>query len=511
MLRRLFIKLKRLKKLLRAISSKAFGNISCWVKEKQVELERLQLAELSEEAICGDIGQVQVELKNLKDAKEGFFWQQAKVLWLRDGNQSTWFFHNAIAVKRNKFTNKALFDDARNKLETHEMISSKIIEFYKGLLVTRDEIKVAIFEQGNDKAPNLDGYTAFFFKPKWSIVGDDCLTAVQHFLNTIELLTAFNATIITLVPKCENSSHIKEFGPISCCSSVYKCISKVFVNRITRYLPELISKSKRAFIKGRNIVDNTLLAHEFMRGVFWFNGFLYASLLLDFLSLLMVVSIVSLEGEGESGRDCLPTSLLLSGLLEVAAKHRAFKYHPKYLRMQLSHLSFANDLLIFAKEKLGVMTSIIGFKILKLLVRYLEVPLVSRKLSFSDCGSLIDKILAKYSSLLVHAILLPKAVLKKVSQICARFFWEVGTVLQQQVWSILAGEGSLCIAWIKEYILKGRSFWDISPNSVSSWNWRRMLKLKEVAACNVHNFPVDIVFPRSRISSNVDSLRRFGN
>ncbi|XP_016731768.1 uncharacterized protein [Gossypium hirsutum] len=507
MLRRLFIKLKRLKKLLRAISSKAFGNISCWVKEKQVELERLQLAELSEEAICGDIGQVQVELKNLKDAKEGFFRQQAKVLWLRDGNQR--FFHNAIAVKRNKFTNKALFDDARNKLETHEMISSKIIEFYKGLLVTRDEIKVAIFEQGNDKAPNLDGYTAFFFKSKWSIVGDDCLTAVQHFLNTIELLTAFNATIITLVPKCENSSHIKEFRPISCCSSVYKCISKVFVNRITRYLPELISKSKRAFIKGRNIVDNTLLAHEFMRG--WFNGFLYASLLLDFLSLLMVVPIVSLEGEGESGRDCLPTSLLLSGLLEVAAKHRAFKYHPKYLRMQLSHLSFANDLLIFAKEKLGVMTSIIGSKILKLLVRYLEVPLVSRKLSFSDCGPLIDKILAKYSSLLVHAILLPKAVLKKVSQICARFFWEVGTVLQQQVWSILAEEGSLCIAWIKEYILKGRSFWDISPNSVSSWNWRRMLKLKEVAACNVHNFPVDIVFPRSRISSNVDSLRRFGN
>lgn len=35
-------------KSLRAINSKAFGNISCWVKEKQVELEKLQLAELSE-------------------------------------------------------------------------------------------------------------------------------------------------------------------------------------------------------------------------------------------------------------------------------------------------------------------------------------------------------------------------------------------------------------------------------------------------------------------------------
>ncbi|KAH1048382.1 hypothetical protein J1N35_039166 [Gossypium stocksii] len=331
MLRRLFIKLKRLKKLLRAISSKAFGNISCWVKEKQVELERLQFAELSEVTICGDIGQVQVELKNLKDAKVGFFRQKAKVLWLRDGNQSTWFFHNAIAVKRNKFTNKALFDDARNKLETHEMSSSKIIEFYKGLigaaesltvlinsltklikLVTRDEIKVAIFEQGNDKAPNLDGYTAFFFKSTWSIVGEDFLTAVQHFLNTLELLTAFNAIIITLVPKCENPSHIKEFRPISCCSSVYKCISKVFVNRITRYLPELICKSQSAFIKGRNIVDNTLLAHEFMRG--------YCR---KHISLRCTLK-----------------------------SHGVFKYHPKCLRMQLSHLSFAKDLLIFAKDKI---------------------------------------------------------------------------------------------------------------------------------------------------------------
>lgn len=94
------------------------------------------------------------------------------------------------------------------------------------------------------------------------------------------------------------------------------------------------------------------------------------------------------------------------------------------------------------------MTSIICFKIGKLLLRYLEVPLVSRKLSFSDCGPLIDKILAKVNGWstrhlsyagrlqLIKAVpfsiqaywcmgfLLPKAVLKRVSQICVRFFRE---------------------------------------------------------------------------------------
>lgn len=49
---------------------------------------------------------------------------------------------------------------------------------------------------------------------------------------------------------------------------------------------------------------------------------------------------------------------VLSRLLEVAAKHGVFKYHPKCPRMQLSHLSFANDLLIFAKGNVDSVLSI---------------------------------------------------------------------------------------------------------------------------------------------------------
>ncbi|KAH1098011.1 hypothetical protein J1N35_014932 [Gossypium stocksii] len=41
---------------------------------------------------------------------------------------------------------------------------------------------------------------------------------------------------------------------------------------------------------------------------------------------------------------------VLSRLLKGAVKHGVFKYHPKCLRLQLSHLSFANDLLVFAKS-----------------------------------------------------------------------------------------------------------------------------------------------------------------
>ncbi|KAA3465588.1 hypothetical protein EPI10_000739 [Gossypium australe] len=40
-----------------------------------------------------------------------------------------------------------------------------------------------------------------------------------------------------------------------------------------------------------------------------------------------------------------------------------------------------------------------------------------------------------------------------------RGIWENGTRV------ILAGEGSLWVTWIKEYVLKGHTFWEVAPSS----------------------------------------------
>ncbi|TYG69270.1 hypothetical protein ES288_D05G218100v1 [Gossypium darwinii] len=92
------------------------------------------------------------------------------------------------------------------------------------------------------------------------------LIFLQQLSSIYQLLPAFNATTITFVPICEHPKHVKEFRPIACYTTVYKCLSKVLVNRITLYLLGLILKSQSAFIKGRNINDNILLAYELMRG-----------------------------------------------------------------------------------------------------------------------------------------------------------------------------------------------------------------------------------------------------
>ena len=114
--------------------------------------------------------------------------------------------------------------------------------------------------------------------------------------------------------------------------------------------------------------------------------------------------------------------------------HGVFQYHPKCKRVRITHLCFADDLLIFAK---GNMDSIKGiqqvlmqfysfsglqlnntkseifssgitnellegihqeFKIGKLPVRYLEVPLVTRRLLAKDCGPLMDRLKARITN-----------------------------------------------------------------------------------------------------------------
>ncbi|KAL9686042.1 hypothetical protein QQ045_023497 [Rhodiola kirilowii] len=55
---------------------------------------------------------------------------------------------------------------------------------------------------------------------------------------------------------------MEEFRPISLTSVMSKTVAKVIVNRLQQILPEIISPAQSAFIKGRLITDNFLIAHE---------------------------------------------------------------------------------------------------------------------------------------------------------------------------------------------------------------------------------------------------------
>jgi hypothetical protein len=55
---------------------------------------------------------------------------------------------------------------------------------------------------------------------------------------------------------------VTQFRPISLANFIYKVISKILANRLKPLLHKIISSNQSAFLKGRSIHDNSILAHE---------------------------------------------------------------------------------------------------------------------------------------------------------------------------------------------------------------------------------------------------------
>ncbi|KAL0323598.1 UNVERIFIED_CONTAM: hypothetical protein Sangu_1979100 [Sesamum angustifolium] len=60
------------------------------------------------------------------------------------------------------------------------------------------EVKTAVFQISDNKAPGPDGYTSCFFKKAWNIVGDLVCSAVMDFFRSGRMLRQLNHTIIAL-------------------------------------------------------------------------------------------------------------------------------------------------------------------------------------------------------------------------------------------------------------------------------------------------------------------------
>lgn len=93
-------------------------------------------------------------------------------------------------------------------------------------------------------------------------MGDDVVTAVLNVLQGGDMPSKWNDTTIVLIPKVRRPTHIKDLRPISLCNVIYKLVSKVIANRLKRILPKVISQSQSAFVPGRLISDNILIAYE---------------------------------------------------------------------------------------------------------------------------------------------------------------------------------------------------------------------------------------------------------
>ncbi|XP_021725640.1 uncharacterized protein LOC110692867 [Chenopodium quinoa] len=90
------------------------------------------------------------------------------------------------------------------------------------------------------------------------------MSAIRYFFAHGYLLKEWNRTFFTLLPKVDHPETPPQFRPIGLCNVLYKCIAKCLSHRLRRVLPSLISDTQNAFVPGRIMADNGLLAHELL-------------------------------------------------------------------------------------------------------------------------------------------------------------------------------------------------------------------------------------------------------
>ena len=127
---------------------------------------------------------------------------------------------------------------------------------------TKAEFRSAIFSMHPDKCSGPDGYSPGFYQHFWNLCSDDIFKECCAWLDTGQFPPDLNITNIALIPKGSSQVSMKDWRPIALCNVLYKIIAKVLANRLKPVLSQCISDNQYAFVPGRSILDNAMVAIE---------------------------------------------------------------------------------------------------------------------------------------------------------------------------------------------------------------------------------------------------------
>ncbi|XP_010462974.1 PREDICTED: uncharacterized protein LOC104743614 [Camelina sativa] len=421
-------------------------------------------------------------------------------------------------------------------------------------VVSGEEIKKVLFSMLNDKSPRPDGFTSEFYKSTWELLGAEFVLAVQSFFAKGFLPKGINSTILALIPKKVSTMEMKDYRPISCCNVIYKVISKIIANRLKRVLPKFVSVNQSTFVKDRLLIENVLLTTELIKNYHKdslsgrcaikidiskaFDSFQWSFLskvlsavqfpptFIHWIMFCVTTTSFSVQVNGELAgffrsswglsQGCSLSPYLfvicmdvLSKLLDKAAGDRLFGYHPRCQNLGLTHLSFADDLMVLYDGKVRSIEGIV--EVFTQFSKMSGLSISMEKSTLYVVGNVPPLDTADSHFLLG----LSRECITEINSLCSAFLWS-GTELNSRkakvaweevfkprtegglglrslqeantvcclklIWRLVSNGESLWVQWAHTNLLKGASFWSVkSTLTLGSWIWTKLLKYRDMA------------------------------
>ena len=127
---------------------------------------------------------------------------------------------------------------------------------------TIEEIKTTLFNCNASKAPGPGGLSFAFYQACWDFVKSDLYKLFACFYFHDLDISKLNLAYVCLIPKKEITPSISNYKPISLINCSFKLITKLLADRLAKVMDFLIDDTQTTFIKGRNIMDNVVVATE---------------------------------------------------------------------------------------------------------------------------------------------------------------------------------------------------------------------------------------------------------
>ncbi|GJY80161.1 RNA-directed DNA polymerase, eukaryota [Tanacetum coccineum] len=268
-------KLQELKKIIRTWIKDNNKQRVCTkrsISEEMRDIDKiLDTGGVSESLLCRR-NSLKCQLHDIKALEAMDSMQKSKVKWAVEGDENTKFFHGIINKKRTQLAVRGVFNDGvwltdpilvkkafqdhyASQFKNPNLTRFKINFTFPNRLsqdqvddmervVSWDEIRLAVWDCGENKSPGPDGFTFEFFRKYGITLGSGfSVMRLDPFFVNGSFSKGCNSSFVALIPKVTvaSLSLSKDYRPISLIGCVYKVVTKIMAMRWAMVINGIVS------------------------------------------------------------------------------------------------------------------------------------------------------------------------------------------------------------------------------------------------------------------------------